>query len=501
MSPQVKRLILVILSILVAALLGLQLLSSVTKPQIGDRLELYQTDLILQASEANSAGSGEGDSWTKLEKALLEGEDPIKASLDNYQTVRQSAEKTLRQFEAQEKAGISLEPGTDVRQNIRQQQALLNQLDTRIGVLKAEQDQPKEAIALWSKLPPTPQTDVLIGLWSDPPKLLPNAQAELQQLNGWFRYRALSRLYKLEQRSQPLADLKQNEQAIAQSVLVKLSGLSAFNVLSILLGLVFAIVLLVQWFQRRKSNPVKLLGWTVPWTWDMILWILLAGFIFPGQFVAPVIAPLLATGLAGTFGFDVSSGRGTAILNLSYYLTMATVGLTVLYFSLKSYFNLSPDWFKLAPKWNWFVWGVGGYVAAVPLLQIVATLNEKIWQGQGGSNPLLEIVLLEKDGVAMTLLALTAAIAAPIFEETLFRGFLLPSLTRYVPVWAAIGMSALLFGLAHLSASEVIPLTTLGCVLGFVYVRSRSLLAVMLLHSLWNGVTLISLFVLGSGAS
>ncbi len=80
----------------------------------------------------------------------------------------------------------------------------------------------------------------------------------------------------------------------------------------------------------------------------------------------------------------------------------------------------------------------------------------------------------------------------------LFRGFLLPSLTRYLPVWGAILVSSLLFAVAHLSLSEILPLTTLGIVLGVVYTRSRNLLASMLIHSLWNGGTLLSLFLLGS---
>lgn len=87
---------------------------------------------------------------------------------------------------------------------------------------------------------------------------------------------------------------------------------------------------------------------------------------------------------------------------------------------------------------------------------------------------------------------------APLFEEIMFRGFLLPSLTRYVPVWGSIILSAFLFAIAHMSLSEVLPLMTLGIILGFVYVKSRNLLAPMLLHSLWNSGTLLSLFILGS---
>ena len=90
---------------------------------------------------------------------------------------------------------------------------------------------------------------------------------------------------------------------------------------------------------------------------------------------------------------------------------------------------------------------------------------------------------------------------APLFEEFLFRGFLLPSLTRYMPVWGAITVSSLVFAIAHLSLSEVLPLAVLGGVLGIVYTRSRNLLAPMLLHSAWNSVTMLGLFLLGNSAN
>ncbi len=42
-------------------------------------------------------------------------------------------------------------------------------------------------------------------------------------------------------------------------------------------------------------------------------------------------------------------------------------------------------------------------------------------------------------------------VCAPIWEEAIFRGFLLPSLTRYMPVGAAVLVSALGFAGAHFS--------------------------------------------------
>ncbi|MEL6787478.1 MAG: CPBP family intramembrane glutamic endopeptidase, partial [Cyanobacteria bacterium J06607_15] len=178
---------------------------------------------------------------------------------------------------------------------------------------------------------------------------------------------------------------------------------------------------------------------------------------------------------------------------------MAVGGISVLYLSLKSYFPLPQDWFKFKLTGNWFLWGFGGYLVAVPLVLLVSALNQQIWHGQGGSNPLLFLALQAQDKVALAIFFSTASIAAPLFEEIMFRGFLLPSLTRYTSINGAIVISGFIFAVAHLSLSEVLPLATLGIVLGFVYTRSRNLLAPMLLHCLWNSGTLLSLFVLGSG--
>lgn len=157
------------------------------------------------------------------------------------------------------------------------------------------------------------------------------------------------------------------------------------------------------------------------------------------------------------------------------------------------------DWFRVKLAGRWPLWGFGSYLVALPLMLGISVLNQQIWQGQGGNNPILQLVLEERDPVALGMFLFTAAIAAPVFEEILFRGFILPSLTRYMPIWGAIGVSSLIFSVAHLSFSEVLPLTVLGAILGFAYVRSQNLLSSILLHSTWNSITMIGLFLLGSG--
>lgn len=131
---------------------------------------------------------------------------------------------------------------------------------------------------------------------------------------------------------------------------------------------------------------------------------------------------------------------------------------------------------------------------------LIALLNQKLLGDQGGGNPLLELIIQSHDPVTAGLLFVMVAGLAPFFEEILFRGFFLTSLARYLPLWGAIGLSGLVFAVAHLNLADILPLTVLGFVLGFVYTRSRNLLSSMLLHSLWNSGSFLSLLMLGNSA-
>lgn len=518
-AHRLKQLILIGIALIVVALMGSSLLGSLGEPQVNDRLQLYQTDLLLHATEARS--TDETDNLEAAQKALL-GEKPLEEALKQYQKVRQSAAANLDKFQTQlEKLTVNSSIETEaapstvsnlatnssetrrIQASIQQQQALIDQLDLRIGVLQAEQGNIEAATQTWNALVQqeaagsgralSQTANILIELWNNPPRILPDAEQSIQQnLEGWFRYKALSRLYQLQQRSDALATLQTAEQTVAEQTLVKLALVGVLPTLGGIVGLVLLIGLIVRRLMRQPADVTENLSWQVPWGWETIVQVLVIGFFLVGQ----VVLPLLLGGLG--INFSGLGSRAKATYTLTYYLLMATSGLLVLYLSIKRYRPLPEEWFRLKGKRSWLLWGFGGYLVALPLMLGVSLINQQIWQGQGGSNPLLQTVLEEGDGQALSMFFLTAAVAAPIFEEFLFRGFLLPSLTKYVPVWGAIGLSALLFAVAHLSLSEVLPLAVLGSVLGFVYTRSRSLLAPILLHSLWNSVTMVGLLILGS---
>ena len=60
------------------------------------------------------------------------------------------------------------------------------------------------------------------------------------------------------------------------------------------------------------------------------------------------------------------------------------------------------------------------------------------------------ITELLHSNAAPFLLILGLGVAGPIVEELVFRQFLIGFLERYIPMWAAIAISSLLFGLIHM---------------------------------------------------
>ncbi|MGB3532554.1 MAG: type II CAAX endopeptidase family protein [Microcoleaceae cyanobacterium] len=498
-----KQVFLGILTLLAIAIMGGSLLSSVTQPQIQSRLELYQTNLLLHASEWQTE-TNSNPSLTTIKQGII-GENGIKTALKQYEEIQESTQTSLNQAQA-------LPELTDTSElnNIRN---LLTEVTLKTGILQAATGEIDSALSNWNRVIEgevnktrslaVETAQVLSGIWSQQARILPNSESILSQnLDGWFRYKSLSQLYQIQERKQALVSLQAQEQSIAEQALTKLIIISAIPGIGLFLGTLLLIGLVVQWLLKRKDSILarnSSTQWLVPWNWEIILQVFLVGFFLVGQLVVPIIFSLVFQ----SFNLQPATfaPRSQAIYVLITYLILMSGGLSVLYFSIRSFFPLPEEWFKFNWRGNWFLWGVGGYLTALPLVIIVSLLNQQIWDGQGGSNPILPIALENRDSLALFIFFITASVAAPLFEEIFFRGFLLPSLTRYLPVWGAILLSSLIFAAAHLNISEVIPLTTLGVLLGFVYTRSRNLLSSILLHGLWNSGTLLSLYILGSGTN
>jgi uncharacterized protein len=134
----------------------------------------------------------------------------------------------------------------------------------------------------------------------------------------------------------------------------------------------------------------------------------------------------------------------------------------------------------------------------LPLVAISGWLVDRLVGDPGGSNPLLELVLQAKDPWALAGFAFTAVVLAPLFEETLFRGVLLPVLGQRWGAMPGLVASALIFAMAHLSLGELVPLLVLGMGLGWLRLRTGRLAPCVLMHALWNGLTFSNLVLLAT---
>lgn len=91
---------------------------------------------------------------------------------------------------------------------------------------------------------------------------------------------------------------------------------------------------------------------------------------------------------------------------------------------------------------------------------------------------------LTDDPVVMII---TAVICAPIFEEIVFRGIIQKGLiNKGIKPVNAIIIASVIFGLVHANPWQFVGAVLLGCVLGLVYYKTKSLLLAMLLHGFNN---------------
>ncbi|MFI3304566.1 MAG: type II CAAX endopeptidase family protein [Rikenellaceae bacterium] len=77
-------------------------------------------------------------------------------------------------------------------------------------------------------------------------------------------------------------------------------------------------------------------------------------------------------------------------------------------------------------------------------------------------------------------------VVAPLFEELLCRGVILESIRNKWGAWSACFVSALIFGVMHQTPQSVINAFIIGLLLGYIYLKTNSIFAPIILHSVNN---------------
>ena len=90
---------------------------------------------------------------------------------------------------------------------------------------------------------------------------------------------------------------------------------------------------------------------------------------------------------------------------------------------------------------------------------------------------------------------LAIVVCAPICEEIVFRGAVIRALMNWKPNWKlAVVISALLFSIAHLNPAQMPHAFLLGLLLGWVFVRTGSVVPGIIIH----GVNNLTVYIIAS---
>ncbi len=133
-------------------------------------------------------------------------------------------------------------------------------------------------------------------------------------------------------------------------------------------------------------------------------------------------------------------------------------------------------------------YGVGLMVLVYALTWVYSTYIIPGVDMQGATRKMLEAIPKTPFNFVLKLLAV--AVAAPIVEELLFRGYLQNALKSKMSAPLAIALSGLVFALIHFQPYAIPALFALGASFGYLYHRAGSLKTNIALHVINNGLAL-----------
>lgn len=212
----------------------------------------------------------------------------------------------------------------------------------------------------------------------------------------------------------------------------------------------------------------------LPKIWPAV--VLLLGYAFV-MFVPAVIIRIFYD----IFGFS-------ADMLIDALSSMATLAILIYWINRKKTLNLDPLLDKKLP--------IGFYLAAIPLtvgttiilsdidnlLRFFLPMND-FWREAFAS--------LTGGNDAMWKAFIAVSIVAPVVEEVLFRGIILPGFLTHYSRKKAILVSALLFALVHANPWQFTPAFVAGLITAYLFVRTGSLLLCIFVHALNNSLGFI----------
>jgi membrane protease YdiL (CAAX protease family) len=237
----------------------------------------------------------------------------------------------------------------------------------------------------------------------------------------------------------------------------------------------------------------------VPWTWlDLFLLALLA-------LVGSTLFKLLLLGAFGKFGIGaVQIQKTPALFGLFALLQQVLIVIALMgYLALQLRLNFR------VPFWRTIGWrslepgAIPAFVRALGLVVcgfVIALSVETLTLLFRNKAVKLPIQALYQDRRVVLALALMSVLVAPLFEETIFRGYIYPVVARSYGVAVGILGTGILFGLMHAPQLwggwlQIGELVAVGIIFTCARAFTRTVLASFLLHVSYNFLVSFGLFL------
>lgn len=206
----------------------------------------------------------------------------------------------------------------------------------------------------------------------------------------------------------------------------------------------------------------------------------------------PVSVVSLVALLQGTSMSDLPAIEKEGLTVLAQALQLAAT-LCILKAATAPHQPLPEPWFSFRlDGWGAMVAGAAAISALGGGVLLAAAMSRVPADGVAEWREMLST----SDASSAAILGVGAVLLAPVTEELLFRGYVLPSLTKWMHPAAAVALSSCLFAAAHPPGTFVAQLM-LGVVLGAACVASRgNLMAPTLGHAAYNGLVVTAAVLL-----
>ena len=252
-----------------------------------------------------------------------------------------------------------------------------------------------------------------------------------------------------------------------------------FGALLVLAGLAVYGTLIRQINARRHALPVSEATLT-------------PGFRLPELFVAIALILLFSYMIGAAVSQPVPQ-MTTFVIVANELLFIAIVLLVMAYLKLRGFSLDALGGFSKISLKRAVSTGVILLLAGWPLIAVGEVITQKVFGGLPSKQEIVDFFSNSDTLTQRVIVIVLAVVAAPIFEELIFRFFIYGVLRRYFGVTVGLIANSFLFAAAHTHLPSALPLFVLAACFTLAYEWSGSILVSMAMHSLFNGTQLIVL--------